>query len=184
MKNLASIAPTALCGALFIATRRCSSPSNRSASTSAPPSAWARAISRSCSAVRADPARARHLRPGDARRRASRSARIAWRGMLFILPAPVFFGLTVRGLGFVPAIFLTAFIASFASIRMTAADGAHPLGLRDALFCHRLQLWARPAVPALRPLAAVLGGTAMELFRQSRPRLRHRNDARESASSA
>jgi hypothetical protein len=34
---------------------------------------------------------------------------IAWRGMLFILPAPIFFGLTVRGLGFVP---------SFASRRM------------------------------------------------------------------
>src|SRR5262245_10635431 len=43
---------------------------------------------------------------------------IAWRGMLLILPAPVFFGLTVRGLGFVPAVFLTSFIASFASIRM------------------------------------------------------------------
>lgn len=43
---------------------------------------------------------------------------IAWRGMLLILPAPVFFGLTVRGLGFLPAIFLTAFIASFASLRM------------------------------------------------------------------
>ena len=35
--------------------------------------------------------------------------------MLFILPAPIFFGLTVRGLGFVPALFLTALIAAFAS---------------------------------------------------------------------
>lgn len=43
---------------------------------------------------------------------------IAWRGMLLILPAPVFFGLTVGGLGFVPAVFLTALIASFASLRM------------------------------------------------------------------
>lgn len=43
---------------------------------------------------------------------------IAWRGMLFILPAPIFFGLTVRGLGFVPALFFTALIASFASTRM------------------------------------------------------------------
>jgi Tripartite tricarboxylate transporter TctB family. len=43
---------------------------------------------------------------------------IAWRGMLLILPAPIFFGLTVRGLGFVPAIFLTALIASFASLKM------------------------------------------------------------------
>lgn len=43
---------------------------------------------------------------------------LAWRGMLLILPAPIFFGLTVRGLGFVPAVFLAAFIASFASVRM------------------------------------------------------------------
>ncbi|MCF3643064.1 tripartite tricarboxylate transporter TctB family protein [Rhizobium sp. TRM95111] len=44
---------------------------------------------------------------------------IAVRGMLFILPAPIFFGLTVRGLGFVPALFCTAFIASFASRKMS-----------------------------------------------------------------
>lgn len=43
---------------------------------------------------------------------------IAWRGMLLILPAPVLFGLTVRGLGFVPAVFITALFASFASVRM------------------------------------------------------------------
>lgn len=43
---------------------------------------------------------------------------IAWRGMFFILPAPVLFGLTVRGLGFVPALFITALIAAFASHRM------------------------------------------------------------------
>ncbi|HTN97694.1 MAG TPA: tripartite tricarboxylate transporter TctB family protein [Nordella sp.] len=43
---------------------------------------------------------------------------LAWRGMLLILPSPIFFGLTVRGLGFVPAVFLAAFIASFASVRM------------------------------------------------------------------
>ena len=43
---------------------------------------------------------------------------IAWRGILFILPAPIFFGLTVRGLGFVPALFITTLIASQASVRM------------------------------------------------------------------
>ena len=43
---------------------------------------------------------------------------IAWRGALFILPAPIVFALTVRGLGFVGAVFLTALIASFASVRM------------------------------------------------------------------
>lgn len=42
----------------------------------------------------------------------------AWRGMIFILPAPVFFGLTVRGLGFVPSIFLTTVIAALASLKM------------------------------------------------------------------
>lgn len=43
---------------------------------------------------------------------------IAVRGVLFVLPAPIFFGLTVRGLGFVPAVFFTALIACFASRRM------------------------------------------------------------------
>ncbi|KRD63741.1 tripartite tricarboxylate transporter TctB family protein [Ensifer sp. ENS10] len=43
---------------------------------------------------------------------------IALRGMAFILPAPIFFGLTVRGLGFAPALFFTALIACFASGRM------------------------------------------------------------------
>jgi hypothetical protein len=44
---------------------------------------------------------------------------IAWRGMVFILAAPIFFGLTVRGLGFVPSLFLTALIAAFASQKMS-----------------------------------------------------------------
>ncbi|TZG38199.1 tripartite tricarboxylate transporter TctB family protein [Agrobacterium sp. B1(2019)] len=44
---------------------------------------------------------------------------IAWRGIFFILPAPIFFGLTVRGLGFVPALFFSALIASFASHKMS-----------------------------------------------------------------
>jgi hypothetical protein len=43
---------------------------------------------------------------------------IAFRGMLFILPAPIFFGMTVRGLGFVPSLFFAALIAAFASSRM------------------------------------------------------------------
>jgi hypothetical protein len=43
---------------------------------------------------------------------------LAWRGMIFLLPAPILFGLTVRGLGFVPSIFLVTLLASFASPRM------------------------------------------------------------------
>lgn len=44
---------------------------------------------------------------------------IAWRGIFFIVPAPIFFGFTVRGLGFVPALFFSALIASFASHKMS-----------------------------------------------------------------
>lgn len=44
---------------------------------------------------------------------------IAWRGIFFILPAPIIFGLTVRGLGFMPALFIAALVASFASHKMT-----------------------------------------------------------------
>jgi hypothetical protein len=43
---------------------------------------------------------------------------LAWRGAFFILPAPIFFGLTVRGLGFVPAVFLTTLVAALASFKM------------------------------------------------------------------
>jgi len=45
---------------------------------------------------------------------------IAWRGILFITLAPILFGLTVRGLGFIGAVFITALFASFASLRMRA----------------------------------------------------------------
>jgi hypothetical protein len=43
---------------------------------------------------------------------------IAWRGIVFILAAPIFFGITVRGLGFVPSLFFAALIAAFASHKM------------------------------------------------------------------
>lgn len=45
----------------------------------------------------------------------------AVRGMLLILPAPIVFGLTINTLGFMPALFLTCFVACFASVRMTVA---------------------------------------------------------------
>jgi hypothetical protein len=44
---------------------------------------------------------------------------IAWRGIVFITLAPIIFGLTVRGLGFVGSVFITALFAAFASLRMT-----------------------------------------------------------------
>ena len=44
---------------------------------------------------------------------------VPWRGLVLILAAPVLFGLTVRGLGLLPAIAIVALISSFASRRMT-----------------------------------------------------------------
>ena len=38
--------------------------------------------------------------------------------MALILPAPIIFGLTVRGLGFVPALFIATLIAAQASVKM------------------------------------------------------------------
>lgn len=58
---------------------------------------------------------------------------VAWRGLLFILPAPILFGLAARPLGFVPAVFLAALIASFASPRMRPA-GALLLALAVTVF--------------------------------------------------
>lgn len=46
---------------------------------------------------------------------------IAWRGIFFILLAPIVFGLTVRGLGFIASVFISALLASFASVKMKPA---------------------------------------------------------------
>lgn len=58
----------------------------------------------------------------------------AWRGMVFILAAPVFFGLTVRGLGFVPSIFLTTLIAALAGLQMKPLHAA-ALAIGVTIFC-------------------------------------------------
>lgn len=58
----------------------------------------------------------------------------AWRGMVFILGAPVFFGLTVRGLGFVPSLFLTTLLAAFAGLHLKPLQ-AVLLALAVTLFC-------------------------------------------------
>lgn len=58
----------------------------------------------------------------------------AWRGMMFILPAPIVFGLTVRGLGFVPSVFLTTLVAAMASARMRILP-ALALALAVTVFC-------------------------------------------------
>ena len=61
-------------------------------------------------------------------------AGIPWRGLVVILPVPVLFGFTIRGLGLAPATFLVAFVSSFASRRMKIWMGlALSLGL--TIFC-------------------------------------------------
>jgi hypothetical protein len=59
---------------------------------------------------------------------------VPWRGLVLILTAPVVFGLTVRGLGLVPAIMLVVLISAFASRRMTVPLAA-VLTVALTLFC-------------------------------------------------
>jgi hypothetical protein len=58
----------------------------------------------------------------------------AWRGMVFILGAPIFFGLTVRGLGFVPSIFFTTLIAALAGLKLKPLH-AVALAVAVTVFC-------------------------------------------------
>ncbi|GLK69280.1 tripartite tricarboxylate transporter TctB family protein [Hansschlegelia plantiphila] len=59
---------------------------------------------------------------------------VPWRGLLFILLAPLVFGLTVRGLGLAPSMALVAAIATLASARAgMKLAAAMTLGL--TLFC-------------------------------------------------
>jgi hypothetical protein len=43
---------------------------------------------------------------------------VSWRGFVFILGPPILFGLTIRGLGFIPTVALVALTSSFASRRV------------------------------------------------------------------
>lgn len=49
---------------------------------------------------------------------------VAWRGLLFILPAPIVFGLTVRGLGMVLALVIIVLLVSHASRSMRPLTAA------------------------------------------------------------
>lgn len=54
----------------------------------------------------------------------------SWRALVLILLSPLVFGLTVRGLGLVPAILLTATVAVFASRRTNLVTAISvPIGL-------------------------------------------------------
>jgi hypothetical protein len=79
---------------------------------------------------------------------------IAWRGMLLILPGPIVFALTVRGLGLVPAVALTGLIGSFASQRMKPLT-AILLVIGLSAFCYAVFTWGVGL--AVRPFGPWLG---------------------------
>lgn len=82
----------------------------------------------------------------------------AWRGMVFILGAPIFFGLTVRGLGFVPSIFATTLIAALAGLKLKPLY-AIGLAVTVTVFC-TLVFSVALGLPFRRfgPWLPVLGG--------------------------
>ena len=60
---------------------------------------------------------------------------IPWRGIIILVPLPIFFGLTIEGLGFVPVVFIVAFVATFASRKTTIRSGLL-LAAGLTLFCY------------------------------------------------
>lgn len=66
---------------------------------------------------------------------------IPWRGLVCLIGALIFFGLTVRGLGLVPSLFLTVFMAAMASQR-TGLLGALVMAVAITLLCLGLFVWA------------------------------------------
>ena len=44
---------------------------------------------------------------------------VPWRGVLFILTAPILFGAVINGLGMAPTVLITSLVAAYASRRMT-----------------------------------------------------------------
>jgi hypothetical protein len=59
---------------------------------------------------------------------------VPWRGIGLLLPLPIFFGLTIRGLGLVPVVAISVFVATFASPKTTIA-GALALAISLAAGC-------------------------------------------------
>jgi hypothetical protein len=61
--------------------------------------------------------------------------------LMLIIGALIFFGVTVRGLGLVPALFVTIFMSAFASER-TGLGGAFVLAACLTLICFLIFVWA------------------------------------------
>ena len=59
---------------------------------------------------------------------------IPWRAVLILVPLPIFFGATIRGLGLVPTVFVMAFAATFAA-RQTSLRSGFLLAVGLTVFC-------------------------------------------------
>ncbi|MBA3447578.1 MAG: tripartite tricarboxylate transporter TctB family protein [Pseudaminobacter sp.] len=67
--------------------------------------------------------------------------RAPWLGLVLIVGALIFFGVTVRGLGLAPALFVTTFLSAFAS-RRTGPLAALVLAAGLTLLCTAIFIWA------------------------------------------
>jgi Tripartite tricarboxylate transporter TctB family len=65
---------------------------------------------------------------------------VPWRALLLILPATVLFGMTLRNIGLMPAVFMVALASSFSSSKMTVPL-AIALSVGLAIFCAAVFKW-------------------------------------------
>jgi hypothetical protein len=79
------------------------------------------------------------------------------RGLLSILGAPVVFGLTVRSLGFAPALFLTALISTFASDKIDIRRALFLAVVLTGFCCLLFSFGLGINLPLLGPWASKLG---------------------------
>jgi hypothetical protein len=86
---------------------------------------------------------------------ASPNAAPSLRGLVLILLAPIFFGLTVRGLGFAPAVAGTVLLSATASRRMSVRQAAliatALTGVCIAIFHYAIGIPVELIGPWLRP---------------------------------
>ena len=93
----------------------------------------------------------------------------ALRGMAHILPAPLVFGLTVRGLGFVPAAFLTTLVAGRTTLDLSPA--------RSLLLAVLVTAFSNPTVFLTRPISlTLLVLTLLVLIVVLSPQVRRKRD--------
>lgn len=67
--------------------------------------------------------------------------RIPWFGIFLLCGALIFFGLTVRGLGLMPSLFITVFLSAFASSKTNIVSALVMAALMTAL-CMVIFVWA------------------------------------------